>query len=499
MSKLSRLAVVALPLSLGCNQLWGLDDLSYEPASTTGSAGAGGAGGFAGSGGSGASAAAGAGGGGGSQPGLTGELLWGVRFGDDGNDRGVSVAVDPSGSVVQVGHFRGSITLGTETLVNSGTGFTDDVLVAKLSSDGDVLWAASYGDAADQDPADVAVDTDGAIIVVGGFNGSIDFGGAVGTATGRDAFVVKLDAAGVHQWTVYAGGADSQVGQAVAADAAGNAVVVGQFAGAIDFGLGPLTDGGESDVFVVKLDPDGAPQWNHRISGPGSQTPRTVAVGTDGSVAVIGRTVGAVDLGSVVLPGVAGDDLYLVKYASGGALQWAKLFAGTGDVQPQSVAIDAEGRVLVAGSLTGTADCGAGALVSADGADGFLLQYSGQDGSCLDSVLFGEAGDQWSASIALDPSGDLLLGGSFEGSLDLGGGALSCISSDCLFLAKLTAELSHRWSHAFAGPTSASARIAVDPAANIAMAGSFDPSLDLGGGSLVSAGNHDVFVAKFGP
>ena len=73
-------------------------------------------------------------------------------------------------------------------------------------------------------------------------------------------FVAMLDDAGAIAWSHYVGNAGTQVVYGAAVDAAGNAIVVGDFRGSIDFGTG-LWKSPERDAFVVSYDPAGAPRW----------------------------------------------------------------------------------------------------------------------------------------------------------------------------------------------------------------------------------------------
>ncbi|WP_437553666.1 hypothetical protein WME97_19070 [Sorangium sp. So ce367] len=99
------------------------------------------------------------------------------------------------------------------------------------------------------EPYALAVDADGNILVTGGFDGTVDFGGGPLVGTGNiDAFVLKLDPVGNHLWSRRFGDLSSvveaQVGLAIAADASGNIAIEGRFGGTTDLGGGPVTSEG---------------------------------------------------------------------------------------------------------------------------------------------------------------------------------------------------------------------------------------------------------------
>ena len=68
--------------------------------------------------------------------------------------------------------------------------------------------------------------------------------------------MAKLDATGAHVWSKRFGDSTSQQGIGVTADSTGAVLVTGNVQGAmVDFGFGPLPDGGGWDVVVAKLSP----------------------------------------------------------------------------------------------------------------------------------------------------------------------------------------------------------------------------------------------------
>lgn len=80
-------------------------------------------------------------------------------------------------------------------------------------------------------------------------------GGVLASLGGKDIFVVKLDAGGNHRWSKRFGDASDQAASAVAVGPDGSAVVVGAFAGSVDFGGGALMSAGGTDIFVAKFAP----------------------------------------------------------------------------------------------------------------------------------------------------------------------------------------------------------------------------------------------------
>jgi hypothetical protein len=138
--------------------------------------------------------------------------------------------------------------------------------VQVTSTPGVAVWARAFGDDATQHANDVAVDpTTSGEVMVGGFDGSITFGGATFTTgtTYFNAFIASFDSYGRHTWSkAFGNGSGNTNMYSVAGDLAGNVDVTGVFNGTVDFGGGPMTSTGNiGDGFVAQLGPDGSLRW----------------------------------------------------------------------------------------------------------------------------------------------------------------------------------------------------------------------------------------------
>src|SRR5262249_30873799 len=155
--------------------------------------------------------------------------------------------------------------------------------LAKFDSSGKVLWAKRFGDAASQFDGAIAVDHADNILFTGFFAGAIDFGhGPLTSAGGVDMFAAKLDPSGKPLWAKRFGDTSDQYGWGIAADASGNVLVTGFFGGAIDFGGGPLMSAGGLDIVVAKLDPSGGYLWGRRFGDLSDQAAYSMAVDSAG-------------------------------------------------------------------------------------------------------------------------------------------------------------------------------------------------------------------------
>lgn len=305
-----------------------------------------------------------------------GNHLWSQRFGDGSQEEGYSVAVDASGNVVVTGWFGGSVDFGGGMLTGAGL---DDAFVAKFGPSGDHIWSHGFGDGTTQRGFDVATDASGNVIATGYFQGSVDFGGGLlASAGGKDIYVAKYDANGSHLWSQQFGDAVDQSGQGVVCDASGNVIVTGLFESAVDFGGGPLTNGGDVDAFAVKFGPNGDHLWSNGFGGASNQSGARVDTDALGNVVVVGNFAGSVDFGGGLLTSAGNSDIFVATFDSNGNHLWSDGFGDENAQAGMDVAADASGNIIATGFYTGTVDFGGGPLMSTGSGDVdmYLVKFS---------------------------------------------------------------------------------------------------------------------------
>jgi hypothetical protein len=184
----------------------------------------------------------------------SGEHRWSRRYGGTGYDGGHMVAVDDSGNVFVTGEMDETVNFGGSNLVSAGE---QDIFVAKFSVGGDHRWSRRFGDEGFDRGHSVAVDDSGHVLVTGYFAGTVDFGGgALESAAGsNDIFLARCGADGSHLWSQRFGSDASDLGYSVAVDAWGNLVLAGYIGGTANFGGTDLAGAGGADAFIAKFGP----------------------------------------------------------------------------------------------------------------------------------------------------------------------------------------------------------------------------------------------------
>jgi hypothetical protein len=301
----------------------------------------------------------------------SGAHLWSKVAGTVAEAR--SVAADAAGNVFATGMFAGTIDFGGGSLTSDLT----DAFVVKLDPSGAHLWSLNFSSGGGQEGVSVAVDGAGNVVVAGSFWDAVDLGGGpITTNAGSSVFVGVLDPNGGHLWSEGYGTAGDVGWTRVAVDAAGNLLIVGSFDGTIDFGGGPMTSAGGKDLFLVKLGADGSHVWSKHLGDGADQAWASVAIDAAGNVVVVGSFAGAVDFGGGPLASAGGDDIFVAKLDPSGEHLWSKRIGNAGEDGAEAVGVDAAGNACVAGYFSGTVDFGGGPLASGGASDIFVAKFS---------------------------------------------------------------------------------------------------------------------------
>ncbi len=388
------------------------------------------------------------------------------------------------------------------------SGYSNTATATTSGSGGGSASSRRYGDTNDDRGQAVAVGASGNVAVTGHFQGITDFGGGLVTSfthaslgPSRDVFVASYSPTGGYIWAKSIGGVGNEEGKGVAVDGSGNVLVTG-FQGSyqVDYGAGLQSTSGANDIFVAKYSSTGGYIWSKTVGGTGYDSGMGIAADASGNVIVTGgMDPGAVNFGGGALASAGQQDMFLVKYSAAGAHVWSRRFGGTLSDSGIAVATDPSGNVIVTGTFEGSANFGGGNLSSAGTKDIFVAKYSSA-GAHLWSKRFGSSSAEYSTGIAVDGAGDIIVSGKFPTSISFGGSSLTSAGGDDAFLAKLSgAAGAHVWSKRFGGVSGDSAAgVSVDASNNVAVAGHFGGTVDFGAGAL-TASSIDVFVAKYSP
>lgn len=346
---------------------------------------------------------------------------WSRKFGGPTNDTVQGLAVDAAGNIYVGLDLR---NLGESAPVQFGgfeivPGELSNIVVLKLSSCGEVLWAKQFGGPGDEYMWTLAACGDGVVFQAEAEPGSLDLGN--GPIPER-VFFAALDGAGGLRWIHPVPTESPEAWLLVVdmvCDAEGRLAMTGSHErGSVDLGGGPLdTD----DGFVARFAADGTYLWSRDFGSPSRGF--GVAYTPTGEVVVTASVDDTVDLGGGPLGPDAGSVL-LAKLDGAGAHVWSERLGGEGSYAPYALAVDSQGRITVGGFFVDEISLGDQTYTNVfpdfdpevDGTlfDGFLATTA-PDGALQWSLHLGSKYEDDIAQLAYDPHDALLVSGLIDG------------------------------------------------------------------------------------
>jgi hypothetical protein len=401
--------------------------------------------------------------------------------------------------------------------------------------DGRLQWVRGFAGIDDDVARDVAVGEDGAIAFTGWFFPAIDFGGGeIRTANGNDAAHVVLTPEGGHFASSALGGSGNHFGFTIAAQGNGASLIAGGFTDEIRIGDALLEATGAWDGFVASVDRAGNRRWARALHGDSMTHVFAVASTPDGGAVVAGGFRGTTDLGGGPLRAV-GDDSFVARYAADGSHMWSRRFGGDDDDATLAIAMHSTAsggdRIAIAGIHDGASFV---AALDGDGADlwyrwlgipadepatriGFLpsgaliAAYARGDNASADVVVerltstgatewarvFTGPGNNVPYGLAITPAGEIVVAGSFEQTIDVSGTQLVSAGGSDAFASKLDARGGLVWTHSYGGAGDDSALSAAATAdSGVIVVGTYETAADFGAGALPVAGGSEMFAMK---
>ncbi len=292
-------------------------------------------------------------------------------------------------------------------------------------------WAHALAGADRVSTGTLAVDNQGNVYITGYFEGTIDFDPGEDTVTlttgvgfGQgSAFLAKYDAQGNFLWVKEFVG----TAKAMAVNDAETLFITGTFSGTADFdlneGVAELTSAGNSDIFVAAYHAQGDYINAFRVGGPGLDGVEDIAFDAAGYFYITGEFNGVAEFdpgpGTHLLESVGGVNVYLAKYSSTGNLIHAFSLDGAnpGGDTGVALAIEASGNVILGGRFLGAIDLDPG-----PGTD--LFTAVGLDGFIAKydptgNYISGHTYDGNVYFIALDEDENLYVSGTMPDSMDV--------------------------------------------------------------------------------
>jgi len=222
----------------------------------------------------------------------------------------------------------------------SGNNGDADYWIVKLNASGEIIWQVSLGGSSYDEPQSMQQTTDGGYIVAGfSYSGDGDVSENFGDA---DYWIVKLDETGNIEWEKSYGGSGGDYAMAVQQTTDGGYVVTGSTASSDGDVTG--NENATLSYWVVKLDENGELQWQEFYEGEYPGYLFDLQQTTDGGYIMVGAAM-------IIEPftGIAVNDLWVIKTNETGLPEWEQTITGNGADYADAVKQTADGGYIISG------------------------------------------------------------------------------------------------------------------------------------------------------
>ena len=253
-----------------------------------------------------------------------GDILWENTYGGVSDELDPYVAADSDGSFYIACNSTSGIS-GVKESTNYGS---YDIWILKIDSLGDIIWQKNMGGNAADEIGDLIATSTGDVLLSSNSSSPVSGNKTVGTNGSYDIWLVKLDSGGNEIWQSGAGtsSVDAMYGNAALERPNGNYMICTSTSGGIS-GDKTLASKGSNDFWMIEFDTSGALVWQNVVGGSAYDGGGIVINTDDDGFLISGLSYSDIS-GDKTENSRGLDDMWLVKCASDGSIEWDKTIGG---------------------------------------------------------------------------------------------------------------------------------------------------------------------------
>jgi hypothetical protein len=264
----------------------------------------------------------------------TGSIVWQKCFGGSGSDAGLSIINTSDGGFLTVG----SSNSNDGDIVNFHA--SDDFLIMKFDSLGNLSWSRCYGGSSMDNARDVLQSIDNNYLVCGYIN-SID-GDISSNNGGGDIWVLKIDISGNILDSRNFGGIGYERGDRIVEFADGSFAIAGSTGSASITGFH-----GFNDAWIFKANFNSGILWSNCIGGTGNDAFYGMTKLPDGTCILVGTSNS--NNGDITSNHSGSDDIFVAKIDSFGLNEWVVNIGGSNYDFGTDIIYDINGNIVFSG------------------------------------------------------------------------------------------------------------------------------------------------------
>ena len=263
------------------------------------------------------------------------EVDWAYSFGNSSDDSFRKVVGLEDDSIIAIGTFSGSITIGENVLTSNGS---TDIMIVKFSSTGNLLWAKSFGGGSAEAINSVGMIDGQNFFMAGSFSGTINLNSVSLSNSVTSVYIIEMNGNGIATSGDMLAGTNLVTVSDAKRTKDNGYILNGAFKGTLNAGVNTLVSSGNQSGYLIKLDSDFDPEWGQVFIADTYVYGGSVAqVSDDGYVVGIEARYTTVNIAGSDYA-CDSDSNFLVKFDKDGNYQWHKYYS-SGSGIPYTIAL----------------------------------------------------------------------------------------------------------------------------------------------------------------
>lgn len=365
-----------------------------------------------------------------------------LQIGGEGIDNLSRMKIMDGSDLIIAGVFDDDLALGEAVLAPVGE---NDVFLARLNGNDEVIWAMSIGSDFDDDLTGLALGLNDDIYATGSFWLKVQLGDFILTSTQspKSIFLTKISAAtGTVAWAQKMEGSDVKVSKDLLMNHEGDIIVSGFFSGTLFIGDTTLQAASPTDLFVASFYSDGNLNWALNRGTSGITKALTSCILSNNNIVLGGIFNDTLKIANnSMVAETSDDDVFIACFSPEGEALWATKAGGVHEEFLTALQADDLDNIYASGHFVGVINLEDGSSIQSNTgwADLFILKFSAA-GEVLNAKRFG--GPELQHNTALEVTDDFIfLTGNFQGTMTIGDNGYDAGNQTAGFIIRLDHDL----------------------------------------------------------
>ncbi|MGB5377861.1 hypothetical protein [Muriicola sp.] len=278
-----------------------------------------------------------------------GSPQWSKTYGGSKDDQGQAVIQTSDGGYAITGY-----AMSDDGDASNNEGFHDN-WVLKLDSQGTIEWEQSFGFSGHDHSYDIVESEEGGLFFTGFLDitsakadGYLDKSYSLTRHGVGEFWGTRLNAQGELSWRKYYGGTNNDRAHAVVT-AQDEGFVMAGFSESEDYDVSDPR--GSYDFWVVKIGNEGELVWEHSYGGTGIDIAQDITKTENGGYVITGSTIST---DGDISESHGESDVWVISIDAQGALLWEQTYGGAGFDAAESIRTTRDGGFLISGNSKST-------------------------------------------------------------------------------------------------------------------------------------------------